>query len=487
MGRFSSLTRIRQEVEQSSSRMLADAQQILVKAGTNSLAGLAGSGSGSMMFDGISKIPQHQEQYRHYRGWVYTAIKTIANRMAGQPFLMGRRLNGKKPNKGHKLYAPCDVDTHGYVKSHLMATEVEVLQSHEMLSSMRRALGGFTAWSLFHLTAASLMLTGKAFWWMYRGPDKKLKILYVPAHWVTFVYSESKQFMGYEVKRPDSTGDPAKVAPDEMLYFPLMDPADPLTTISPLQTQATAVAIDENIQMAQFRAFKNGIFPGVMIRVGKIDGVGGMPGEVPLLDAAQRRDVVAAVQALYGGVLNYNDPMILDALIEGVEKLTHAPQEMDFLDSSESVKKRIFQAFGVNPILTGQTDGANRAQAAVADGIFASSVINPMADMIGQVITAWLINTSKKDDEDILFWIEPARANDDELKLKEYLGGLTQKVVTPNEYRKNVLRLPDQTEEAKKEMRELMALQIMGKPNAAGNNSGGSPRGPASDQGNQRG
>lgn len=471
MGRFSTLTRIRQEAEQVSVHLSTQLKS--VKSGTVGMNALTGGGGSAFMFD--NRIPEYQEQYKHYRGWVYTAIKTIANRLAGQPFAMGRRLNGKKPTKGHKLYTPgLSVEVPSHVKSHLMATQVEIIQEHELLSALRVPNMHMVAWSLFYCTAASLMLTGRAFWWMTKNKEGRQEITPVPAHWVSFVYTETGVFVGYEIKRPNTTMEPIPVAPLEMLYFPLINPGDPRETISPLQTQATAVAVDESIQMAQFRAFKNGIFPGVMIRVGKIDGVAGMPGEVPLLDAAQRRDLVAAVQALYGGVLNYGDPLILDALIESVEKLTHTPAEMDFMESGESIKKRIFQAFGVNPILTGQTDGANRAQAAVADGIFCNSVINPLADLIGQVVSAWLVRTSKKADENTIFWIEPARPNDDELKLKEYMAGLTAKVVTPNEYRMNVLNLEAQTEDDKKEQRELMALQIMGKPNASGNTSGGS-------------
>lgn len=481
MGRFSTLTRIRQEVETTSAHLLMSGNFALAaKSSTTGFNAMTGGGGSAFMFD--NRIPEYQEQYRHFRGWVYTAIKTIANRIAGQPFAMGKRLNGRKPTKGSKLYQPAELAlVPSHVKSHLMATQVEVIHEHEFLTALRSPNIHTTAWSLMFNTAASLNLTGRSFWWMTTNEEGKMEITFVPSHWVSFIFSESGKFVGYEIKRPNSPMAPIPVGPLEMLYFPMPNPGEPRETISPLQTQATAVAVDESIQMAQFRAFKNGIFPGVMIRVGKIDGMAGMPGEVPLLDAAQRRDLVAAVQALYGGVLNYGDPLILDALIEGVEKLTHTPQEMDFMESGEAVKKRIFQAFGVNPILTGQTDGANRAQAAVADGIFCNNVINPLTDLIGQVVSAWLVRTGKKSDENTLFWIEQARPNDDELKLKEWLGAMTNLVATPDEYRMNVLGLEAMTEEDKKQMKELMALRIMGKPNASGNTSGGTARTPSSD------
>jgi phage portal protein BeeE len=52
---------------------------------------------------------------------------------------------------------------------------------------------------------------------------------------------------------------------------------------------------------------------------------------------------------------------------------------VDFLESGQSTKSRIFQSFGVNPIIVGEIAGANRAYAAVAEAVFCSNVINPLA------------------------------------------------------------------------------------------------------------
>lgn len=484
MGRFSNLTRIHQEANTLSTHYLGVSERSLsVKSSNLSIGALAGAVSSSRVFEETQAVQEAMEQYRHYKGWVYTAVKTIANRLAGQAYGVGKRLNGKKPSKNGKLYEPVGGMTPAHIRSHLMATQIEVVQSHEFLTALRRPNFQMTASSLFYSTAASMMLTGRAFWWKRKKAKGRLELWPVPSHWVTFVYDKDYNFKHYAVKRPNSLreAEPVEVPEEDMMFFPVPDPSDPLNTTSALQTQATAVAVDEALQMAQFRAFKNGIFPGVMIQVGKFDGMAGMPGEVPLLSPDQRKDLVGAIQALYGGVLNYGDPLILDALIEKVERFTHTPMEMDFLESGEAIKKRIFQAFGVNPILTGQTDGANRAQAAVADGIFCNGVVNPLSDTISQVVSAHLAEK----DEDMIFWIEPARPNDEELKLKEWLGAAAQLFVTPNEYRRNVLGLDELTAEDEADLKQLMALRVMGKPNAG--TSGGSAQSATSSGGASRG
>ena len=150
MGRLSSLSRIHQEAELVAVRMGMDSEFAITKAAPY-LASVAGVGAISRPYEQAEQQNQHEEQYRHYRGWVYTAIKTIANRLAGQAFYMGRSLNGKKPSKGKKLFMPGATDTvPSHVKAHLLATDVEVVQEHELLSALRAPKEHMVAWALMY-------------------------------------------------------------------------------------------------------------------------------------------------------------------------------------------------------------------------------------------------------------------------------------------------------------------------------------------------
>ena len=63
------------------------------------------------------------------------------------------------------------------------------------------------------------------------------------------------------------------------------------------------------------------------------------------------------------------------------EPSRNKPTEMDFLDSGNGHQEsRIFQAFGVNPIIVGEIQGANRAQAAVAEASVLLQRHQPTAD-----------------------------------------------------------------------------------------------------------
>src|SRR5205807_2284206 len=97
--------------------------------------------------------------------------------------------------------------------------------------------------------------------------------------------------------------------------------------------------------------------------------------------------IIMAINQAYRGVTNYGNPLILDGLIEDVKALSRTPAELDFTGSCQLTKARIMQAFGVNPIIAGEIENANRAQAAIADSLFCSATINPKLELLSQWLT----------------------------------------------------------------------------------------------------
>ena len=168
-----------------------------------------------------------------------------------------------------------------------------------------------------------------------------------------------------------------------------------------------------------------------------------MPGQtadMPVLEPEQRRELIQAILSVYEGAVNYNEPLIIDGMIEGVEKFTTTPQEMDFLASGDQVKSRILQAFGVNPIIVGEIAGANRAQAIVAEESFCENTVNPLIELLSESLTAWAAEFFA---EPLAAWIAPAVPHQAELDLQKWNAALRGGAVTVNEYRRNVLNLPD--------------------------------------------
>lgn len=117
------------------------------KASVASIPGdLIGAGP---MSDGINRADMSKaaEQLAHFRGWVYAAIRPIAQRIAGQTINVGR------------------VSGAASVRSKA-ATKPDPLPTHPILDMLANPNGLLVGWSLMYSLVASLELTGRAFLWV---------------------------------------------------------------------------------------------------------------------------------------------------------------------------------------------------------------------------------------------------------------------------------------------------------------------------------
>lgn len=425
-------------------------------------------------FEHLFTAKTQSNEYEKFRDWSYVAINAIAKRAARQ----NPRLARGEPTVDKAALFSKEYNAKGGFSRVLSASQkslifdfpncpphiksraesgIVMIDRHGILDAIAHPNDLMTKWGLFYVTIASLELTGRAYWWFYKAKNKDVRtgqeiyIWPIPSNWVTPV-SDENGGIHYKYKvHPPGSAEPFEIPAQNMAPFVLPDPANPTQHISPMRTQSKSVDLDDLIQTAQNVAMKQGIFPGVVLTTGRLpDSPGGLPGQRPVLTPEQRRDIITAIRAAYQGVRNFNEPFIIDGLIEDVKPFTNKPIEMAFLDSGKDVKSRIFGAYGLNPIVIGEIAGANRAQAAVAEDNFVSNVINPLLEMIGEVITVWIGRNSLFSDfgssDDIFLWIDPAEAHDADLEIARWRLGLRFQAVYRNEFRTNVLRLPPKPE-----------------------------------------
>ena len=332
-----------------------------------------------------SSLSSSTEQLRHFTGWVYSSIRPIAQRIAGQPIRVAKTMPGRTKS----------------------IADLKPLDEHPLLNLLADPNEMMVAWSLIFSTVASMELTGRSLWWL---PEKK-QILPIPTSWIVETEGVTS-FTSFKI-RPPENAEPYDLPADECCLFCYPNPADPRGAISPLQAIASAVDADESISSSQAAIFRNGIHPTHVVKVGKNAHPDGP--YRPRLSANQRRQIIDAIKNRYSGTMKHGEPLILDGLIEEVSRLSNTPEEMDFLNSAKQTKERITQGFGVNPIILGEVDGANRASATVADRHFCDFTVNPKIELISQCLTAWL---SPMFGGGLRIWIEPCVPNDSELKMK---------------------------------------------------------------------
>jgi phage portal protein BeeE len=369
-------------------------------------------------------ISEAQEMLLHFRGWVWSAVRLVAQRIAAQPVCVG-----KKPTRRR-------------IKASSIGEKIEPLESHPLLDALSDPNEIQTFYQLMFASIASLEITGRFLWWIQKGSrpasdGSTIRILPIPTPWIVSVDALQTSWK----IRPRGSAEDFTIPGDEILNVHYADPADPRGVISPLARIAEAVLTDQEIQTAQHSAFRQGILPRLILTAGRLPGSAGVPGERPILSADQREEITAMIRTYHVGSQQAGTPFIIDGLIENITKLSNTITEMDFLNSGKVTKSRVLQAYGVSPILLGEIEGANRASAVVAETIFVSNKVNPLIELISGAMTEYAGPMFAGPREKLVIWIEPACAHDPELNLQRWDLGLKMGAATRNEYRVQVLNL----------------------------------------------
>ncbi len=412
----------------------------------------------------------HAEQYRHNTGWVAASIAPIAKRIARQPMRLarvskagpqkalvpyGQKYSGSGQSaKPWEVKGPKSAQELWFTKSlpgamKAMAANSELIEQHPILDAINSPNPIMVRWSLMFVTVASLMLTGKSYWWVKAketddgdgNNSAKMEIWPLPSHWVKPVHTEQRLNDHWEVT-PDGAMEPTPVPQEQIIYFYFPDPSSILGSQSPLQNQARAVISNEAIAEAQRRGFANGVFPGVAVVVGRAPDINGKDGDRPLLNREQRAQILTAFKQAYRGVYNTDEPIILDQLIQDIKRVTNTNREMDFRESGDYTKEQITQGFGVNPIVMGQVEGANRASSATADDHLCQGTVNPIIELISQTLTAWLNVVMGGPSEQLTLFIEEARAIDPDSDRADWMALYQAGACSKDELRAGIKQLP---------------------------------------------
>jgi len=363
-----------------------------------------------------------KKQYNLNTGWTFAAIRPIAVRCAKQPYRVGKMVKSKEDKTHLKKMLP------DFLKGQMSEDhDMEVQKSHPLLEVLADPNEFMTEWTLKFVTAASMQLAAKAFWWMKKSKRTKygIDIWPVPAHWVEA--SSRKGKSGWLITPPGAS-EGEFVSSDEMAYFYYPDPANPFFSRGPMDAAQPVAETSDMILAAQRATFDNIVVPTTLFITGKVPGDDGKL-ERPELTTTQRNEIEQSLRQLYRPLSKHARMMVLDRIIEDVKLLNQKPMEMDFQESGTMTKEQIMQIFGVNEIVAGSVQNANRAAATVATEGFLDNVVNPLLTLMSQVINQWVMPLFSPKDSKLILWIEEAKAMDQEgrradLQFLANLGGL---------------------------------------------------------------
>lgn len=407
--------------------------------------------SGSFADFGQREANHHYEQLRHNRDRPYSIIRLVAQRIARQPIRVARLHD--KGSKGRQAFwqgrakafdasgrvVPCSrLDLlPGQFKA--MADNLEPYETHPLLTTLADPNPLMTSWALKFITIAQLEITGKAFWWTVgRGKDATRswrhqranvnltpgseeppnQIWPLPPPWMTPIH-EPSLFSSWRCQ-PNTMAQPFTIPGEKVVYYFYPNPEDLCGALSPMQAVSRQVAVGESISTAQERMFRNSVNPDLLITIGRHPELATGTPQRPMLSKEQRAQIIGWIKNSYRGMERYHEPLIMDALIEDVKRLSGTTtREMDFINSSKRSDEQLDQGFLVNSISMGRVEGANRASSLVADEHLALNNLDPKIELLSEVMTEWLGPQFALPGEKLVVYLEPIKTSDPDYILNE--------------------------------------------------------------------
>lgn len=329
-----------------------------------------------------------RERYGLFRGWFYSAVHAIASEAAGQAVHVGRMKGGVGSGFQKSIYQRPD----NWRKE--ASQQMEMLVDHPLVDFLEQPNSVQGRWQFVYSFVANLCLTG----WSYIvggvSEEGAVELYSLPTTWVRPDHSEGpfSKFRIINPKNPTAEADSKPLDRKNVGFAYLPNPSDPLLAMAPSASQMTAIKIDDNIQNCQGAFFENGLFPSVIVTVGKDPHPDVPAGIRPRLNASQRRQVMGAIRKVMGGVANYGNPAIVDGMIEKIERLSATQNEIGWEKSEGTVRTRILSSLGVHPYILGEPVGVGGyAQVANIEKRFYKRV-NTYLEMLTSVVGGFVAN-----------------------------------------------------------------------------------------------
>lgn len=392
-------------------------------------------GSGLASLQGDRDRAANKQRYELNRGWVHAAVNALAMEAAERPVEFGKYKKLKttpdkpKPQKtimGRKM----------------SDDEYEVIEQHPIIQALDKPNDIQYRWQFVYSFVCNLNLTG----WAYVIADfddknHKYEFYSLPTTWVEPVHDPAP-FSKFKIRNPNNpTSEAEELDRENVCFAYIPNPTNPFTAMSPAASQQRAIKIDDFIQSSQSAFFQNGIFPSVVITMGRDPHPNAPSGGLrPRLTPAQRRAVYSAIRKVSGGVANYGNPAIVDGLIEKIDRLSATQNEMGWEKSEKAIRTRILSAFSVHPYILGEEMAGSYAQAYNVEKRFYKR-INTFLSMLSILMTDFV---QRWMDESYFVEWKSAVAENPDIIQKQWDAARKNDDVSQNEYRAFMGLPPDE-------------------------------------------
>lgn len=287
---------------------------------------------------------------QQYKGLVYTLVNAIAEDFA----------------KYEPIFWKVDNRT-GQKKQYI----------HPFAKVLENPNPSLSKFDLLVATASFLELTGDAFWYYAVGErSRQPKEIYLmrPDRVEVVVDGDTGEVMGYKFRNDDGTKIPLEV--DEVEHIKTFNPLNQYRGMGTLEAAILYVEIENDTSVFQRNFMKNQATPsGVLTISGKIEK-----------EAFNK--LKTQWKEKQAGLANVGKTLFIREADAKFTKVGLGLDELDLKALKELSEGKIFKMFRVPKIILGDTDqnGLGRANAEVADYIFAKRTIDPKQTRLDDAI-----------------------------------------------------------------------------------------------------
>lgn len=386
------------------------------------MARLSVSPGGGGGYGGTGWTNNRYEQVKHFQGWQFIAIDSIAKKIACQRPGVYRVHQFAEPKKRQKCLAgPYKRKAMADLKPH---EDLEPLPPEYPLCQLfQNPNPPDTSYDLWYETILYLLLTGNSYWWLPKnGLGKPAEIWCLPAHWVWPIFDQDCDLVAYELRPLLGSVGTCRLDADDVVHFKFKNPLSKIDGYSPLAAIANWIDVAESIDKARYHAFDNG----------------GNPGMIALLDDETVDPTDAEVEQFetklahkFRGVTKTGRITALSG-VKDLKPYTTTPAEMAYVESDDQARDKVLAGFRVSKVLAGISTEVNRASHEGAVLSFCENTINPLLFQLGATITEKV--ATRFDPRLRVSWMD-CTPDDPAQKLAEQTADVAAGATTPNEIR----------------------------------------------------
>lgn len=335
-----------------------------------------------------------------YKGWIYSAIKLIAQDTSTIPLSLY-----KYNNSG----------------------QIEEVADHDALSALRIGNEYQTEQQLRAASVSYLKLIGEFAWLITRAGRRIVGIYPLRPDWID-VKPDGQGGVAYYEYRPGGSHKSIRVETENLIMHRSFNPENAYRGYGEVQAAALDIDIDEYSDRYNRNFFFNSALPSMFISTDAN------------VDKASKRRFVEKFQSQHGGTRNAHKVAFMDGGKLNIDKVSANMQELDFQESKERLRDKILSSFLVSKANIGLTDNVNLANAQAQERRYKQLVVKPtLVSFVGFLNEFYL--PLWEDTEDFFFNFEDPVPEDQETKLELYKTASQEGWVSTNEVRQDLLGL----------------------------------------------